>query len=177
LDVRGLASCYYTAGGVGIAAVGTGDGGAKKKGLNLNWIYAFGAAALIAVGCVLWFGVRWSTNALLGSTVARRPGVAVAKVTSGKVAAESDSAKVVRSVSPGQFEGPKESERKYFRGIILDGGKVRVAVDGEWCFVQSKQKDGGFVLSDGRVVFDEPREVLEKRKKAAAVASYAVQTQ
>ena len=66
------------------------------------------------------------------------------------------------------------ADRRYFRGIVLDGDKLRVAVDGEWVFVASKCNDGALVLVDGRQVYEEPEAVREKRKKAASSSPVAM---
>lgn len=60
LDVKGLASCYHTAGGVGVSGAGVADGGFQKKGLHMRWLYAFaGGAVLLIIGLFLllpWLG-------------------------------------------------------------------------------------------------------------------------
>lgn len=144
LDVRGLASCYYTAGGVGIAAAGVGDGGSKKKGLNLNWIYAFGAAALLVIGCVLWFGVRGATSHVLGTTVGVRAGVVeTPPVSSGDK--PSSPAITDTATEP----GPR---LPVVAGVVMRGSRVFVAVLGKgWQPAISSNREG-VVLEDGTVV-------------------------
>lgn len=52
LDVKGLASCYFTAGGVGVSGSGVADGGFKKKGMHYKWLYVGAGLAVVAVVCV-----------------------------------------------------------------------------------------------------------------------------
>lgn len=127
LDVRGLASCYFTAGGVGIAAAGTGDGGAKKKGLNLNWVYAFGAAALIAAGAFLWYGSMFATKKLIGATVGMQAGIVPAKTVPAVV---DEKPTGERAVDQAPVQGIKEPEMPTVVGVMLRSGQMYVSVVG-----------------------------------------------
>lgn len=49
LDVKGLASCYHTAGGVGVSGAGVADGGFKKKGFHMRWLYGIAGAAVFGI--------------------------------------------------------------------------------------------------------------------------------
>ncbi|MFA6961258.1 MAG: zonular occludens toxin domain-containing protein [Opitutaceae bacterium] len=58
LDCAGLASCYFTAGGVGVNPSGNADGGFQRKGLHMRWIWvAFFVAVLGGVSLI--FVIPW----------------------------------------------------------------------------------------------------------------------
>lgn len=66
LDVKGLASCYYTAGGVGVSPIGGADAGYQKKGLHMRWVWVF------LVLCILIIAVTLLTvSSKLGTTAGK----------------------------------------------------------------------------------------------------------
>jgi len=58
LDCSGLASCYFTAGGVGVKAMGNADGGFQKKGLHMRWIWVAFFVAVLGLSSAI-FLVPW----------------------------------------------------------------------------------------------------------------------
>ena len=69
LDVKGICSCYYTAGGVGISAKGVADGGSKKKGMSMKWLWAGAAACILGLCFVLFVLPRLVLHGVVNSTV------------------------------------------------------------------------------------------------------------
>lgn len=126
LDVRGLASCYFTAGGVGIAAAGTGDGGAKKKGLNLKWIYGFGLAALLVLAVFLKYGSEFAVRKVVGETMVH--GVPQTKPAS-VVASEVKVSETAKDGSPVMVSDPGPVFERVM-GTMMRGNTLLVAVGG-----------------------------------------------
>jgi len=73
LDVRGLASCYWTAGGVGIASKGVGDGGFQKKGLHMRWLWGGAALACVLVVLALLIGPKALVALVTHNAFAKSP--------------------------------------------------------------------------------------------------------
>jgi hypothetical protein len=142
LDVAGLASCYFTAGGVGIGAMGTGDGGAKKRGLNLKWIYAFGLAALVMMAVFLYFGTDFATRKLIGETVGASVGKEVNKPQ------QTQQPREVKQAHPGAVA---KQEPLIYTGIVTAGNGTHVLVSKQWLRV-GLQRGTVLFLEDGRMV-------------------------
>lgn len=164
LDVAGLASCYYTAGGVGIAATGTGDGGAKKKGLNLKVLYALVFIVPPIVGIALYYGAKYSTTALVGQTVGIQEKAPGAKDMTAKNAEKVDTPKTIvppqnvaaiatlpsetAARSQGRAPGQWEVEGRN-HGYVLSGEKPEIIWVSGWVRAGDMIN---IVLSDGRTI-------------------------
>lgn len=151
LDTRGLASCYDTAGGVGIASKGVADGGFKKKGLNLKWIYVFGAACVLAVVAVMLVLPKLAANKIIDSTLGA--GAAKAAV----VSKGSHELGTHGAVVDGSLGSPAMRvhavPRNIVSGVIHRGNQLLVAVMGEpWSVVVGRVDEETVLLDNGLTV-------------------------
>lgn len=119
--------------------MGTGDGGAKKRGLNLKWVYGFAAAALIIMAVVLHDGTDFATQKLIGETVGANTGKQVSK------------AQPPRETVQARTKPEVKQEPLVYSGIMTMGGETFVNVGKQWLRV-GLQRGTVLYLEDGRLV-------------------------
>lgn len=147
LDVKGLASCYFTAGGVGVSGAGVADGGFKKKGFHYRWLYVIAAVAVLAL--VSLFFLLPAAGAKAGEAVIKdATGFDQAAPSSGSapVSASSALSRVASLASPPAPATPAttavaEAPAVEVVGLVYRGGQVNV------------------ILSDGRTLIESDREL------------------
>jgi hypothetical protein len=163
LDVKGLASCYFTAGGVGVSGAGVADGGFKKKGFHYKWLYVIAAAAV--VGLVSLFFIVPMLGAKAGEKVikdavgvddqapASAPGVVAAAREAVRGVTGLPAVPVAPVASPVvQASGNASESPLHVQGVVYRRGAVNV------------------ILSDGRTLIESDPE-LEKIDRNGAVVS------
>lgn len=87
LDCAGLASCYFTAGGVGVKATGNADGGFQKKGLHMRWIWVAFVVIVLAASLLI-FVIPWALGRGAKKLIEKEPPAAAAPATKPALTSE-----------------------------------------------------------------------------------------
>jgi len=165
LDVKGLASCYDTAAGVGVAGVGVADGGSKVKALHVRWIWVAFAVCVLGLSLAAYRVPGLIGHLVIGKTIGKG-GSAMGHPVSVKAGAEQrqGSASVV-SNGVSAFDQP--SPLPGYVGEMVVDGQLAVCIEGNWC---AARRVGAHVFVGPSEVFPVRRGVVRARMEAEELA-------
>jgi len=126
LDTKGLASCYFTAGGVGVKAFGVADGGHQKKGMSMKWLWV-ALVVLVLGGVTLIFAIPYMAARAGGALVKSDKSVAPQPNQTPQPSPPATTPRPVSVASPPSAPAPPTLQ-PYPTGYILGRGLVNVTM-------------------------------------------------
>ncbi|HWA10504.1 MAG TPA: zonular occludens toxin domain-containing protein [Opitutaceae bacterium] len=183
LDVQGLATCYETAGGVGVAGKGVADGGHKKKGLNIRWLWVAAGVGILVLVLLLFILPRLLTKTVVRSTLGVASEVQKTVVPAAAAAGPAIVGDRMQSVAAAPTlqpivlaDRPRSSEPVPFpTGIVARGDRFTIAMSDGTTRTEGDPSVTALarnrVVIDGRVMYFRANPAASSRDEGPASAS------